>query len=376
MNPQDLIGPPSPLGYPAPFWFIEFFKVLGFVLHAIPMNLWYAGILLSLLFFWRGGQNSKRTATRLMKQMPIIVAAGVNFGIVPLLFTQVAYHQVFYPATILMAWPWFSVVILLTFAYYGIYCYVAALKKTEGPVPFSRQIVGWLSALCFIVIGFLFASGFSLMANLDAWPGLWERTSVGGAALGIGLNIGDPTFWPRWLLMFGLALMTTGVYMVVDAGVFGAKEGEDYQRATVWTALKVHTVGMVWFAAAGTWYVFGTWPVEVRDLMFDPPLVILTVLTATCPGLPWLMILSQRAGVTGKSALLTGLAQIVVLGLNAVSRQIVQNAEIGKFLDVSAGKVATHWSPMILFLLLFVAGLGVVVWMIRKVVEESREAAA
>lgn len=376
MNPQDLIGPPSPLGYPAPFWFIEFFKVLGFVLHAIPMNLWYAGLLLSLLFFWRGGQSSRRTATRLMKQMPIIVAAGVNFGIVPLLFIQVAYHQVFYPATILMAWPWFSIVILLTFAYYGIYCYVAALRKKEEPMPFSRQIVGWLSAACFVVIGFVFANGFSLMANVEAWPELWEKTNVGGAVLGIALNTGDPTLWPRWLLMFGLALMTTAVYMVVDAGVFGAKEGVDYQRATAWTALKVHTVGMVWFAAAGTWYVFGTWPVEVRDLMFDPPLVILTVLTAASPGLPWLMVLSQRAEMTGKSALLTGLAQILVLGLNAVSRQIVQNAEIGKFLDVSAGKVATHWSPMILFLLLFVAGLAVVVWMIRKVVEESREAPA
>ena len=43
----------------------------------------------------------------LMNQMPVIVAVGVNLGVVPLLFTQVAYYRVFYPAGVLMAWPWF-----------------------------------------------------------------------------------------------------------------------------------------------------------------------------------------------------------------------------------------------------------------------------
>ena len=33
---------------PAPFWFIQFFKVLGFTLHAVPMNLWYAGAILAV----------------------------------------------------------------------------------------------------------------------------------------------------------------------------------------------------------------------------------------------------------------------------------------------------------------------------------------
>ena len=30
---------------PAPLWFVQFFKVLGFTLHMVPMNLWYAGLL-------------------------------------------------------------------------------------------------------------------------------------------------------------------------------------------------------------------------------------------------------------------------------------------------------------------------------------------
>ena len=131
MNPQMLIGPSSPLGYPAPFWLIEFFKVLGFTLHMIPMNLWYAGLILAMLMKWKGGEQARLLATRLIKPMPIIIAVGVNLGIVPLLFTQVAYYQVFYPATVLMAWPWLSIIGLLTLAYYGVYLYVIGLRDPE-----------------------------------------------------------------------------------------------------------------------------------------------------------------------------------------------------------------------------------------------------
>ncbi|MER3513556.1 MAG: hypothetical protein C4310_03465 [Chloroflexota bacterium] len=45
-------------------------------------------------------------------------------------------------------------------------------------------------------------------------------------------------------------------------------------------------------------------------------------------------------GVTRRLALFTGLAQFGVLVLNAISRQIVQNAELSRFLDVTAEPVS------------------------------------
>lgn len=54
------------------------------------------------------------------------------------------------------------------------------------------------------------------------------------------------------------------------------------------------------------------------------------------PGLLWLLILAQPHGVTRKLAVITSLAQFGVLAPNAVSRQMVQNAELSKFLDVTA----------------------------------------
>lgn len=367
MDPTALMGPSSPLGYPAPYWFLVLFKVLGFSLHIIPMNLWYAGIILSMLFHWRGGVHAKRLSNRLMNQMPIIIALGVNFGIVPLLFIQVAYYKVFYPATILMAWPWFTIIVLLTLAYYGVYYYVTGLRGAGSSMTPFRRIVGWVTAILFLVIGFLFSNALSLMTNVKAWPELWQKTSVAGAPLGIALNTADPTLWPRWLMMFGLALTTTGAYIVVDTAFFGRRESEEYRHRAVGVALKVYTVGLLWFALAGSWYVFGTWPIKLREMMFSGPLIVLTVLTAITPGLTWLLILMQRGGVTARLALLTGLAQLMVVVFNALSRQIVQKAELSPYLDLTAEQVNTQWSPLIVFLLLFIAGLGVVVWMLRKI---------
>lgn len=375
MDPRMLFGPASFLGLPAPFWFIEFFKVLGFLLHLVPMNLWYAGIMIAAFATVWGSPNGKRFATRAMKQMPLIIAAGVNLGIVPLLFTQVAYYQVFYPATVLMAWPWFSIIPMLTVAYYGVYVY--ALQIRNNRVTRLGAAAGWISALLFTAIGFVFANGLSLTANIGGWPALWQATQVDAAPLGLALNVFDPTLLPRWLMMFGLALTTVAAYVVVDGAFLARGESEEYKAWAPQFALKVATLGIVWFAVTGTWYVFLALGADVRSSMLGGPLVVLTALTAVAPGLPWFLIFIQRRGLVRRLVVATALAQFAVLALNAVSRQIVQNAEIGRFIDLSAAPVRLQLSPLIVFLVLFVIGLAVVAWMVSRViaVEKSNQAA-
>ena len=69
--------------------------------------------------------------------------------------------------------------------------------------------------------------------------------------------------------MFGLALDTTAVWVVFDA-VFLARKTTDeaYQKWAWGFARKLYTLGMFWAAAAGAWYVFGTWSEELRTKMF------------------------------------------------------------------------------------------------------------
>lgn len=375
MDPQILLGPSSPLGLPAPFWFIQFFKVLGFTLHMVPMHLWFAGLLLALILRNIESENGQRLGSRLMNAMPILIAAGVNFGIVPLLFTQVAYHKVFYPSTIMMAWPWFSIFPLLTIAYYGIYIYVNALRKHPEKIPPLAKVAGWISVLFFLFMGFLFVNQFSLMVRVSAWLGLWQRANVAGAPLGIGLNLSDPALWPRWLMMFGLAILTTAAYIVWDTAFFASKESDAYKRWAIRFAQKLYLFGILWFAGSGSWYVFGTWTEDLRQTMFRGPLAYYTALTAIGPALPWLLITAQRRRITPMLTLLTGLAQFGVLALNAVSRQVVQNAELSPYLNPSNEVAKTQWSPLILFLVLFTAGIAVVCWMVGKALEASRRPA-
>jgi hypothetical protein len=374
MDPQTLIDPAAP-ALPAPLWFIHFFKVLGFALHAVPMNLWYAGIPVAMLLCAAGSEHGKRFAGRLMSQMPVIIAYGVNLGVVPLLFVQLAYFKVFYPATILMAWFWLAIVAFLIPAYYGVYLYAFGLRDDGRDMTPLRRAAGWGSALLFVLIGFLFANGLSLMANVAAWPDLWLKTDVGGAALGTALNVADPSLWPRWLMMFGLALTTTAAWVLVDAAWFARAESEQYQRWAQGFALKLYTGGIVWFGMTGLWYA-ATWPPEVQETVWRGPLVVLTVATALAPGLPWLLILlGQRLGghTTRPAALLIGLAQFGVLGVNAVSRQVVQNAELSPYFKVARQPEAVEWSPLLLFLATFVAGLCVVAWMIAQIRHASTE---
>jgi len=370
MDPHSLIDTTVAPGLPAPFWFIQLFKVLGFTLHAVPMNLWYAGVLLAMILHVGGSQHGRRFATRLMLQMPIIVALGINLGIVPLLFIQVAYAKFFYPATVLMAWFWFSIILVLIVAYYGVYIYAFALRdETRGMRPWQRM-AGWCAAGAFLVIAFFFHNGLSLMANVEAWPRLWQEHGTAGAALGTALNVGEASFWPRWLMFFGLAMTSLGAWVAFDAGWLGGQESDGYHRWAPAFAWKLYTAGMIWFAAAGAWYVLGTWPEVVRQRMLQGPLVVHTLVTGLAPGLPWLLLLyaSRRGRPVGPGlASLIGLAQFGALGINAVSRQMKQNFEIQPYLDVAAQPLDPQWGPMIAFLAVTALGVALVVWMIAQI---------
>ncbi len=66
------------------------------------------------------------------------------------------------------------------------------------------------------------------------------------------------------------------------------------------------------------------------------------------------------------------LCQFGVLGINAVSRQVVQNINVGRFLDVAGQPVNVQWGPVAMFLVVFVIGLGVIGWMIWQVIRCSK----
>jgi hypothetical protein len=284
------------------------------------------------------------------------------------LFIQVAYYKFFYPATILMAWFWLAIIVLLIPAYYGVYLYAWDLRNNDKTMQGWRRFAGWAAAILFIAIGFIFANGLSLMDHLDRWDEIWSKNNVAGAATGLGLNVGDPTLWPRWLLMFGLAIGTTAVWVLVDTMFLNHNTNDEYKHWAWRTAKILYTTSMIWAAAAGAWYVFGTWSEDLHRSMFTGPMLALTVITAVVPGLPWFFIVTEKR-CPAKRSLVAGiaLAQVIVLAVNTVSRQVVQNLNLALVYNVFEQKTDVQWGPMAMFLVAFVIGVGVVAWMLMQV---------
>ncbi len=369
IEPLDVSTLPA---VPAPMWFVQFFKVLGFILHMIPMNLWLAGMIL-VVFFSRWQGSPRRWAIRLGRQMPVIVAFGINFGIVPLLFIQVAYPWAFYPATILTAWFWLAIIALLLVAYYGVYAFSFGLRGDEGTIPTWRLLAGWIAAGFFVIIAILFSNGMSLMAAPERWKLIWLTNHVAGAATGTGHNFGDASMWHRWPMVFGMALMTTAVWSLVDAVFFDKKGTLEYRRWLSQFSLVIGIIGALVYASAGTGYVFGTWPQSVFSYMWSDWRLPLTLLTGASPGLVVAALFWVRQqGVSRGPVLLASLAQVIVLSTNAVSRQLVQNIELRPLVSLHQLTTRPDWGPMVLFLVSFVIGLGIIAWMLQQVVRAER----
>lgn len=365
MPAHELIAPPSPVGYPAPFWFLEFFKVFGFTLHVVPMNLWYAGAILAAVLSTLGKDNARIIGHHIARMLPFALAFGINFGVIPLLFVQVAYHRVFYPATILMAWPWFSVFWLVMVAYFALYMHRLTIEGYKYPK--IGKASGWLAGGIFLLVGFFFANALSLTTSVDRWWGIFKRANVAGAATGLALNAGDPTLIPRWLFMFALAITTTAAYIVVDGAYLSGKESEDYRRYAGKFAAVLYTAGLLLYVAFGSWYIFGTRSFAFPLALKNPVMMVIFPLTAISPGLPLLLVVLQRNRPVRRLAALTGLAQYGVIVLNAISRQWLQNVELAPYLDPAQHPVNQQTSALIVFLIVFVLGLAIIAWMLSKI---------
>jgi len=345
------------LGLPAPLWLLFSLKVFGFWLHQFFMNLWLAGLPVALLLARRPGAAGE-AGSRLLKGMPIFIALGVNLGIVPLLFLQVLYPQFFYTSTILQAWPWFTVLVLVLIAYYAVYVHVLGTKA--GRTDWKVRLAGPLASVLFLIVGLIFVSEMHLLTRPMDWATLAPRAvggTVGGAALALWT---EPLL--RFVMMFGIALGTTAGYLALDANFFRRAEGAAAGIRSL--VLGLALAGVALFGLAGLGYIASI-GYDLSQLgasgiaaALTPPLVVLGAL---------LYFLRPGRAL----ALLLLLVQLGTLLANAIERQIVQFREIAAAFDLGTVPVNVQWSPIILFVVTLVVGLGVVGWLLRLFVRAA-----
>lgn len=340
---------PDPVGLPAPVWLLKFLSVFTLTLHLIAMNLLVGGTLLMAMAGRRASSDalSNRLFDRLARALPVTMSLTITLGVAPLLFVQLVYGQAFYTASVLMAWPWLAIVLLVMIAYYGLYA------CQFRPQWLGRHVntVAWLSALIILVVGFLFSNNWTLMLR----PRVWHALYASGVS-GLHLNVGDMSLLPRYLhfMVGGLAVAGLGILLL----------GRTNRAADPELAERMERIGRKWFLIAtglqilvGLWFLFAL-PPSVRRYFIGGNMVDSGVLAAGI-----LLAVLSMAVVRrwpGIAALLTGLTVFLMVVARHRLRQIMLNP----VLRINDLAVVAQWKLFILFALLLVGGLVVVGWMV------------
>ncbi|UCF67703.1 MAG: hypothetical protein JSV80_18425 [Acidobacteriota bacterium] len=358
---------PDPLPLPAPPGLIWMLLLLTFLLHLLPMNLVLGGSILAPLSRLRStgvrGAHHRQLLKVLSKAMPSAVAAAITLGVAPLLLAQVLYGRLFFTSSILMAWFWLAVIPLLVIGYYGTYL-IAFKGEALGSL---RELTGWLVALVFLAIAFIYTNNMSLMLRPAEFVSRYHESGRG-----LQLNLGDPTLAPRFLHMLLGALAVSG--MVV--AIYGLLRRSRDAAFGAWAV----RYGSLWFSVAtaanlmvGVWWLIAL-PRESMlrfmgqnllatislgaGILFALGTLILTLLAVQAPRPERL----AQGGVV--TLLLTLIAMILV-------RDQVRQGALARAGFEPVAWIAPQWGPLVLFLLLLVGAIGTVVWMVVALARES-----
>ncbi len=356
MIPANLVPGVDPNPLPAPYWVFKLLLIVTFVLHILAMNFMFGGGVLALLKKWRAKNPDagNRMFFDVAKKMPVFLPAAITLGIAPLLFVQVLYGQFFYTSSILIAWPWFLVLVLLTIAYYGFY-YVSF---HSGRNPGRAGGVMLFSVVLVFLIGLLFTNNITLSQTPARW-GAKYFASPGGWHL----NLSEPTLIPRFLHFFVAALAVGGLFLVFLA-LANWKRDREYAgqllefggKTFMFATMAQFVVGIVFLISL---------PRDMRMLfMGDDPLATTLLLIGLAGGIGAIVLMSdalRRQNIRVAAFYVPAIVVVVIVSMS-IMRDILRDAYLKPYFHPGQFAVKTQWSVLPLFLVLFVA--GVILWFV------------
>jgi len=339
MNPVTLIPSPDPIGLPAPAAFLLVLKGVGFFLHAVFMTFWLAGLPAAAAL----RPFRPRVSERLFRAMPFALAFGINAGIVPLLFLQTLHPQFYFPATILQAAFWLLVIPLVLVAYAS--AYLASYGKWTAAA-------GGMAAACLVWVGLTFVSVMTLTQSPEQWPSVFSSQASSGAVYGLYLHLG-PEPLLRFGMAAGLALGTLAAFLAWDAS--GRARDEAYRREARALVPAFSLLGLAVYGGCGAAYA----KQHVLGLIPTPwiGLALAGVPAASAAALAY-----ARWPVRTTAAALAAV-HLAALALNAVARQLAQEAALRPWADPAATPVRGGAGSLALFLAVLVAGSIALAWM-------------
>lgn len=352
----------DPIPLPAPIWLFKLLHIVTLSLHFLAVQMLLGGLLIAVvLSLFRRPGPSHVVARALARRLTVVMTYVINLGVPPLLFAQVLYGRALYTSSVLIGLYWISIIVLLSLTYWLLYQFSGRLE--------GGRSAWWVGLSAWLLAGFiarLLSTNMTLMLRPEVWRHMYSASAAGAY-----LPTGDPTLTPRWLLMLAGGLFVGGIWMVYLAGrsTFNAEE----KRFLAGLGGAIAAVFGVVYLSAGVWAA-SVQPQVVRTGLASDALYRF----AGFAGYGWLALVAvtvvggAAAGFGRIAAAWLGWAFAVLALLVEITFTVYRDGVrdltlLSKGFDVWNRVVVTNWSVVGLFLLLFVAGLGVVGWLISVV---------
>ena len=359
----------DPIPLPAPIWLLKLLHIVTQALHFVAVEMLLGGLLLAvLLSLFHSSTLATVTARALARRLTVVMTFVINLAVPPLLFSQVLYGRALYPSSVLIGLYWISIIGLLMLVYWLLYCFTARLEagKSAWWVGLSAWVLaGWIARLL--------ATNMTLMLRPEAW-----RNMYSASAMGAYLPTGDPTLTPRWLLMLAGGLFIGGLWLVYLAGR-KTFTPEQSQFVTKLAGKVAAGFGLV-YLAAGLWAA-SVQPAVVKSMLVTPPAGYEFYKFFGFAGYGWIALVAVAvlvAAIAGFGKFSTGLlgvfswtavllAVLIEIAFTVYRDGVRDLTLLSKGYNVWDRAVETNWWIVGLFLVLFVAGLGVIGWLISVV---------
>ncbi|PLX99415.1 MAG: hypothetical protein C0622_10685 [Desulfuromonas sp.] len=346
MNPAALI--PTPDAIPVPWGWFYVLLIVTFLLHILVMNAMLGGGIITLISALRGGQDNIMLGKEFSYKWPYTVAFAVNMGVAPLLFVQVLYGQFIYSSSILMAVWWLSIIGLLILAYYAVYLFDFKFEALGG----LRILVIEFAVVIMLIIAFFFSNNMTLMVQPEKWLAYFRDGS------GTLLNLSDPTLFPRYFHMVVGAVAVAGLYLAL-IGHFRFTKSKVDRDALITKGLKYFTY------ATGIQIVLG-----LIFLVTLPKNIMMLFMGGSGYG-TLLLLLGLVLGIVAfwfgsrNQLAKASISTLVLLVVMILIRDLVRTAYLEPYFSMSDLAVRPEYSPLIFFLVVFVAGLAMIAYMLK-----------
>ena len=352
MDPLKLI--PQPDTIPVHWGWFQLLLTITFILHLLFMNTMLGCGMITLIREFGSGKESEDMNREMSLKLPYTVAFTVNMGVAPLLFLQVLYGHFMYTSSILMAVYWLSTVFLIILAYYCIYIYDFKFEALGQ----ARRVFIAVGVILLLWVGFIFSNNMTLMVQPEKWSQYFHNP------YGTLLNLGENTLIPRYLHFVVASVAVGGLFQALAEMFKPRTDGAE----------KVIRSGLNWFSGAtavqflvGLWFLFSLPKDKMLLFLGEGRLPTFFLAAGITGGIAALYFAARNKVWSAAGAALMTIIMMVLV------RDLLRSAYLKPYFSLDSLKIVPEYSPMILFLVSFAAGIMVIIYMLKLASTAGKE---